>query len=257
MGCIQKRPAVSQVEYHASPPRVQSQTAPQQLNNERKSPPTTPPFSVFDIPWYHPNTSWQEADALLTEYEVGTFLLRDSTTKPGQFSIWVKTGEPSRETLKHTIHHLIVQSDGKGFCFQRMKFATAAEFAAYIESGKAAGIGVTTGMIVELKYPLPRSVALLDHEAHYPSHPLQEYNGYPEQPFSILPPKLRAYPYPRDTTEFPDRHLYYHLSPEPDSMVSGYDGPLQPNKVEQYETKCRYENPPRYNEDMGTVNLRV
>ena len=76
---------------------------------------------INDKPWYYGKFSRQECVDLMTENAlVGDFLVRESGSNVGEFSLW-------REGKYKTIHFRIQTKDGKYFIGQKEKFESLEE----------------------------------------------------------------------------------------------------------------------------------
>ena len=91
-------------------------------------------------PWFHGNITWAEAELLLGSGINGSFLVRESESKPGQFSI----------SLRYdglTVHyHIFTDAERKFYVFSESKFETVSELVVH-HSKEPDGLTTT------LRYP--------------------------------------------------------------------------------------------------------
>ena len=78
----------------------------------------------------------------------GSYLLRESTRTPGDYSLSVRCAE--------SVKHFQIAWDGRNYTFGMGKFATLRDFADHFESQPM--IGGESGVLTLLRYPYPRHV---------------------------------------------------------------------------------------------------
>ncbi|XP_003382501.1 PREDICTED: dual adapter for phosphotyrosine and 3-phosphotyrosine and 3-phosphoinositide-like [Amphimedon queenslandica] len=107
------------------------------------------PSDMDSIPWYHFNISRHVAESLLISTgEDGSYLLRDSSANPGEYSLSVRS--------KDSVKHFTVRYDGESFTFGFGKFSNVQDLISHFESKPV--IGGDSGILTVLKFPYPRSV---------------------------------------------------------------------------------------------------
>jgi len=107
------------------------------------------PENMDDIPWYHYDISRHVAESvLISTGEDGSYLLRDSASNPGEYTLSVRA--------KNSVKHFPVRWDGKEFSFGFGKFATVMDLLEHFESKPV--IGGESGVLTLLKFPYPRCV---------------------------------------------------------------------------------------------------
>ena len=98
-------------------------------------------------PWFHGNITWAEAELLLGSGINGSFLVCESKSKPGQFSISLRYDG-------HTFHYRIfTDAERKFYVFSESKFETVSELVAHHSKEP-------DGLITTLRYPAPNSSKL-------------------------------------------------------------------------------------------------
>lgn len=112
--------------------------------------PPPPPKDIDLIPWYHYQITRHVAESvLMSTGEDGSYLLRDSNTNLGEFTLSVRA--------KNSVKHFPVRWEGKEFSFGFGKFQTVPELLEHFESKPV--IGGESGVLTLLKFPYPREVA--------------------------------------------------------------------------------------------------
>lgn len=111
--------------------------------------PPPPPPDIHLIPWYHYQISRHVAESvLMSTGEDGSYLLRDSNTNLGEFTLSVRA--------KNSVKHFPVRWGGSEFTFGFGKFQTVCELLEHFESKPV--IGGESGVLTLLKFPYPREV---------------------------------------------------------------------------------------------------
>ncbi|XP_061656506.1 tyrosine-protein phosphatase non-receptor type 11b isoform X3 [Syngnathoides biaculeatus] len=105
--------------------------------------------------WYHGHLSGREAEKLLTEKgKAGSFLVRESQSKPGDFVLSVLTHEEKHENLdrKTKVTHVMIryQQDGKYDVGGGERFDTLADL---VDHYKKNPMVEKSGIVVHLKQP--------------------------------------------------------------------------------------------------------
>ncbi|MFH4983249.1 hypothetical protein AB6A40_009958 [Gnathostoma spinigerum] len=97
--------------------------------------------------WFHTGISGREAETLLVEEgKIGTYLVRESQSTPGQFAISVKTGD------NKVTHIMIFNEDGRFDIKGGATFATIGELLEHYVRNPMVD---QAGTVVPLKQPLP------------------------------------------------------------------------------------------------------
>ncbi|XP_065188334.1 dual adapter for phosphotyrosine and 3-phosphotyrosine and 3-phosphoinositide-like [Sycon ciliatum] len=109
----------------------------------------TSPTDIEDLEWFHKDISRHVAEGLLMANGVdGSYLLRTSTTKPGDYSLSVRCA--------NSVKHISITWDGREYAFGMGRFKTLRDFAEHFENKPL--IGGESGVLTLLKYPYPRTV---------------------------------------------------------------------------------------------------
>jgi hypothetical protein len=94
--------------------------------------PPPPPPDIHLIPWYHYQISRHVAESvLMSTGEDGSYLLRDSNTNLGEFTLSVRA--------KNSVKHFPVRWGGSEFTFGFGKFQTVCELLEHFESKPVIG----------------------------------------------------------------------------------------------------------------------
>lgn len=122
--------------------------------------PQPPPPSMADIQWYHFNISKEEAEALLSNEQEGTYLLRDSASRPGEFTVSVRTKKYGGRPWLY--HFPACRWNGRMFTWkfeggEYREFATVQELATYFDSTLTGIFVAGLSTSVKLKHPFLRS----------------------------------------------------------------------------------------------------
>lgn len=105
---------------------------------------------LVQLEWFHPNCTRHVADCMLmANGKDGSYLLRQSVTNPGEFSLSVR--------CSNSVKHFQIGWDGKSYLFGMGKFGSLREFVEHFESKPL--IGGESGVLTLLKHPYPRNVA--------------------------------------------------------------------------------------------------
>ncbi|KJE92389.1 protein tyrosine kinase tec [Capsaspora owczarzaki ATCC 30864] len=93
--------------------------------------------------WFHGKMSRHQANDLLIREREGSFLLRASDSKPGEYSISLRTAEDVR-------HYRIVRgANGEVYVSPRHQFPTISDLISYHTTNRG-------GLFIRLKHPVPR-----------------------------------------------------------------------------------------------------
>ncbi|XP_038377354.1 tyrosine-protein phosphatase non-receptor type 11-like isoform X3 [Canis lupus baileyi] len=104
--------------------------------------------------WYHGHLSGKEAEQLLMEKgRPGTFLVRESQSKPGDFVLSVFTQQPDKEDRRPRVTHIMIhfQPDGKYDIGGGERFDTLRDL---VERYRKNPMVEKSGIVVHLKQPL-------------------------------------------------------------------------------------------------------
>lgn len=104
---------------------------------------------VEQLSWFHPNLNRHHAEALLIQNgQDGSYLLRQSTTNPGEYSLSVRCAS--------TAKHFQIGWDGTHYTFGMGRFSTLKDFVEHFQNKPL--IGGESGVLTLLKHPYPRDV---------------------------------------------------------------------------------------------------
>jgi len=104
---------------------------------------------VEKLSWFHPNLNRHHAEALLIQNgQDGSYLLRQSTTNQGEYSLSVRCA--------NTAKHFVIGWDGTHYTFGMGRFANIKDFVEHFENKPL--IGGESGVLTLLKHPYPRDV---------------------------------------------------------------------------------------------------
>lgn len=133
---------------HGRKPQLSS-TMSVPLVDKRQSKTPAPPPDMEDIEWYHFSISRHVAESILISTgEDGSYLLRDSATNVGEFTLSVRA--------KNSVKHFPVRWNGQEFTFGFGRFPTVGELVEHFASKPV--IGGESGVLTLLKFPYPRCV---------------------------------------------------------------------------------------------------
>jgi len=109
-------------------------------------------LDVQDLPWYHPNLTRHQAEALLIQNASdGSYLLRDSTTTgPSEIRYSLSC------RCSNAVKHYQITWDGSEYSFGMGKFQTLADFVKHFENKPL--IGGQSGVLTLLKVAYPRDI---------------------------------------------------------------------------------------------------
>jgi len=101
------------------------------------------------LPWFHKSLNRHQAEALLLQNgQDGSYLLRESCTSPGEYSLSVR--------CEQSVKHFQIGWNGKNYQFGMGKFSSLDEFIKHFENRPL--IGGESGILTLLKYPYPYNV---------------------------------------------------------------------------------------------------
>ncbi|XP_065063633.1 dual adapter for phosphotyrosine and 3-phosphotyrosine and 3-phosphoinositide-like [Rhopilema esculentum] len=104
---------------------------------------------VEQLSWFHPNLNRHHAEALLIQNgQDGSYLLRQSTTNKGEYSLSVRCANSAK--------HFQIGWDGSHFTFGMGRFSSLKDFVEHFENKPL--IGGESGVLTLLKHPYPRDV---------------------------------------------------------------------------------------------------
>ncbi|XP_032229589.1 dual adapter for phosphotyrosine and 3-phosphotyrosine and 3-phosphoinositide isoform X2 [Nematostella vectensis] len=104
---------------------------------------------VEQLNWYHGNISRHVAEGLLMANGMdGSYLLRDSTTNKGEYSLTCRCAD--------SVKHFQIGREGHHYTFGMGKFTTLNEFVQHFENKPL--VGGESGVLTLLKYPYPRDI---------------------------------------------------------------------------------------------------
>eukprot|EP00112_Aurelia_sp_Birch-Aquarium-sp1_P012479 Seg2624.5 transcript_id=Seg2624.5/GoldUCD/mRNA.D3Y31 product="Dual adapter for phosphotyrosine and 3-phosphotyrosine and 3-phosphoinositide" protein_id=Seg2624.5/GoldUCD/D3Y31 len=104
---------------------------------------------VEQLSWFHPNLNRHHAEALLIQNgQDGSYLLRQSTTNPGEYSLSVRCASSAK--------HFQIGWDGTHYTFGMGRFPSLKDFVEHFENKPL--IGGESGVLTLLKHPYPRDV---------------------------------------------------------------------------------------------------
>ncbi|XP_035670488.1 dual adapter for phosphotyrosine and 3-phosphotyrosine and 3-phosphoinositide-like isoform X2 [Branchiostoma floridae] len=107
-------------------------------------------FEVEQLDWYHGDLSRHMAEALLmANAEDGSYLLRSSATRVGEYSLSVK--------CKDSVKHFQIGWDGKQYQFGMGVFQSLQEFVEHFANQPLIG-GESGNWVILLRHPYPRQV---------------------------------------------------------------------------------------------------
>lgn len=105
---------------------------------------------VEELSWYHYSINRHAAEGLLmANGKDGSYLLRASTSNPGEYSLSVKCA--------NSVKHFQIGWDGSQYKFGMGTFSCLSEFVEHFENKPL--IGGDSGVLTLLKYPYPRDIA--------------------------------------------------------------------------------------------------
>ncbi|RDD37719.1 Dual adapter for phosphotyrosine and 3-phosphotyrosine and 3-phosphoinositide [Trichoplax sp. H2] len=108
-------------------------------------------MSIFDTvkSWYHPGLSKNVAICLLYYNCVqGTYLLRDSQSNPGNFTVSVRTN--------NSVMHIPLYKESIFYIFGKLKFTTISRLLSHFDHYPI--IAGSAGSSTSLKYPYPNNI---------------------------------------------------------------------------------------------------
>eukprot|EP00794_Sanderia_malayensis_P012324 gene12324-13597_t len=104
---------------------------------------------VEQLSWFHPNLNRHHAEALLIQNgQDGSYLLRESTTNRGEYSLSVKCASAAK--------HFQIGWDGTHYTFGMGRFSSLKDFVEHFKNKPL--IGGESGVLTLLKHPYPRDV---------------------------------------------------------------------------------------------------
>jgi len=105
---------------------------------------------VEELDWFHSDLNRHHSEALLIQNGTdGSYLLRSSTSHPGEYSLSVRCA--------NSVKHFQIGWDGTYYSFGMGRFSNLKDFIAHFENKPL--IGGESGELTLLKFPYPKNIA--------------------------------------------------------------------------------------------------
>lgn len=136
-------------------------------------------ISICVFRWYHGHLSGRDAEKLLTEKgKPGSFLVRESQSKPGDFVLSVLTNEEKHENLdrKTKVTHVMIRYQ----VWKRLEIRSLSEWLLDFQKAASCHLCLLALLPQDVKYDVgggERFDTLTDLVEHYKKNPMVEKSG--------------------------------------------------------------------------------